>query len=156
MAGESDVHNLIAGEIYTLLVTHLRDLKCLPFFGDIKLRVSKAVYYYPDVLVSCEENPYFRNQPILIVEVTSPSTGRVDRSEKLLYYLQISGLEEYVIIDQHQVNVEMHRRQSSGGWLTYHFNDPGDVIELASVKLSIPLPDLYRRVQFEKDATRED
>ncbi len=158
MAGASDVHNLVAGEFYALLVGHLRGSKCLPFIGDIKVRASQTVYYYPDVLVSCEENPedpYFRNHPILIVEVTSPSTERIDRSEKLLYYLQIPSLQEYVVIDQHKMNVEVHRRQANGGWLTYCFNESDDVVELTSVELFIPLPDIYRRVQFEKDANRD-
>src|SRR5437879_10757827 len=82
MAGASDVHNLIAGELYALLLHQLRGSRCQPFIGDIKVRAAKEVYYYPDVLVSCEENPedpYFRNQPILIIEVTSPSTEHIDR-----------------------------------------------------------------------------
>ena len=64
MAGASDVHNLIAGELYALLLNRLRGSQCQPFFGDIKVQVTKTVYYYPDVLVSCEENPHdpdFRN-----------------------------------------------------------------------------------------------
>ncbi len=158
MAGGSDAHNLIAGDIYVLLANHLRVSRCQPFFGDIKVRVNRSVYYYPDVLVSCEDepdDPYFRNQPILIVEVISPSTGRIDRSEKLLYYLQMPSLREYVIVDQEAMNVEVHRRQINGGWITYIFNETSDVVELASVELSIPLPDIYRRVQFQKNANRD-
>ena len=159
MAGASDNHNRLIGELFGLLLTHLRDSKCEPFFSDIKVRVTKHVYYYPDILVSCEEDPedpYFRNLPILIIEVTSSSTERIDRSEKLLYYLQIPSLWEYVIVDQLTMNVEVHRRQPNGGWITYCYNESSDVVELASVELFIPLPDLYRRVQFQKDATRED
>jgi len=159
MAGASDNHNRLIGELFGLLLTHLRDSKCEPFFSDIKVRVTKHVYYYPDILVSCDEDPedpYFRNLPILIIEVTSSSTERIDRSEKLLYYLQIPSLWEYVIVDQLTMNVEVHRRQPNGGWITYCNNESSDVVELASVELFIPLPDLYRRVQFQKDATRED
>ncbi|MDQ3489786.1 MAG: Uma2 family endonuclease, partial [Acidobacteriota bacterium] len=128
------------------------------FSNDIKVRVTKTVYYYPDVLVSCEENPenpYFRNQPILIIEVTSPSTENIDRREKLLFYQQMPSVHEYVIVDQHRMNVEVHRRQPNGGWITYYFNERSEIVELASVELSIPLPELYRRVQFEKNGSRE-
>ncbi len=159
MAGTSDDHNRIVGELITLLTAHLRDSKCEPFFGDIKVRVTKKVYYYPDVLVSCEENPedpYFRNQPILIIEVTSPSTENIDRREKLLFYQQMPSVQEYAVVDQHKMNVEVHRRQPSGGWITYYFNERSEVVELASVELFIPLPDLYRRVQFQKNAIREN
>jgi len=158
IAGSSDIHNMIAGEMYALLLSHLRNSKYQTFIGDIKVRASKEVYYYPDVLVSCEqnpENPYFRNQPILIIEVTSPSTAHIDRREKLLFYQQMPSVQEYVIVDQHKMNVEVHRRQANGGWITYYFNESDDIVELASVELSIPLPEIYRRVRFQKNAIRE-
>ena len=157
MAGASDNHNLLAGEFYGLLYIQLRDSKCQPFIGDIKVRVSSSVVYYPDVLVSCEENPehpYFRNNPILIIEVASPSTERIDR--RVLYYQQMPSLQEYVIVDQYRMNVEIHRRQPNGGWKTVYFNEPNDVVELTSVDLSIPLPELYRRVRFEQNADRDN
>ena len=102
-AGTSDNHNRIVVNIITLLSTHLRDSHCEPFAGDIKVRVSPHVYYYPDILVSCEENPensYSRNEPILIVEVLSPSTQEIDRREKLLFYQQMPSVQEYIFVEQ--------------------------------------------------------
>jgi len=159
MAGTSDNHNRIVNEFVTQLSNHLRNSECEPFSADIKVQVTANVYYYPDILVSCEDppkNPYFRNEPILIIEVTSPSTENIDRREKLLFYQQMPSVQEYVVVDQHKMNVEVHRRQPSGGWITYYFNDRTDIVELASVELSIPVPEIYRRVRFEKNARRED
>ncbi|MDQ3800694.1 MAG: Uma2 family endonuclease [Acidobacteriota bacterium] len=158
MAGTSDRHNLIAGDIYASLVFHLRDSKCQPFMGDIKVRVSPNVYYYPDLLVSCEENPenpYFRNQPILIVEVVSPSTKEIDRREKLLFYQQMPSVQEYVIIEQEKMHLEIHRRQPDGRWITYYYNDDDldERIEFQSVGLSLSLEEIYRRVKFDKRIT---
>jgi Uma2 family endonuclease len=151
MAGTSDNHNRIAGNLYTVLSSHLSDSACEPFFGEIKVRVTSKVFYYFDVLVSCVEspdNPYFRNAPILIIEVTSPLTERIDRREKLLFYLQIPSLQEYVIVDQHKMNVEVHRRQPNGIWITYYFDESDDEIEFASVELTLPITEIYRRVRF--------
>jgi Uma2 family endonuclease len=151
MAGASDNHARIVVNLTTALSNHLRDSECEPFAGDTKVRVSSKIYYYPDILVSCEENPenpYFRNEPILIIEVASPSTARTDRSEKLLYYLQMPSLREYVIIDQHRLNVEIHRRQSDNSWVTYYFDEPEESVEFVSVELTIPLAEIYRRVKF--------
>lgn len=153
MAGTSDTHNLIAGDIYANLISHLRNSSCQPFFGDIKVRVTSKVYYYPDVLVSCEENPenpYFRNKPILIVEVTSPSTKHIDRREKLLFYLQMKSLREYVIVDQDKINVEVYRRRPDGSWIAYFFDRDDTEVELASIELTLPLTEIYRRVKFDK------
>lgn len=55
---------------------------------------------------------------------------------------------------QNRMNFEVHRR--NGGWLTYYFNERSEVIELTSVDLLIPLPDLYRRVQLPRYARRDD
>ena len=159
IAGTSDRHNLIAGDLYALLLVRLRDSSCQPFFGDIKVQVLKHVVYYPDILVTCEEeieSPYFRNNPKLIIEVTSPSTRQIDRREKLLFYLQMPSVQEYVIVEQHKMNVEVHRRQPNGGWITYFFTEPSDVVELQSVDLSFPLPDIYRRVKLDKNAALHD
>lgn len=160
MAGASDNHARIAGAIYTALAIHLRNSPCEPFASDIKVRVSQKVYYYPDILVSCEQTPedaHYRNAPVLIIEVASPSTARTDRSEKLLYYLQMPNLHEYVVVDQHKMNVEVHRRQPDGGWITYYFDEPDDAIEFNSVDLTVPITEIYRRVKFEKtDADQYD
>lgn len=159
MAGASDNHNRILREFVTTLTLHLRGSKCEPFFNDIKVRVAHNVYYYPDLLVSCEDNPedpYFRNEPILVAEVTSRSTESIDRREKLLFYQQMPSVQEYAIVDQDKMRVEVHRRQSNGGWITYYFTEASDLVELTSVDLTFPLPELYRQVQFEKNAARDE
>lgn len=151
MDGASDNHSRITGNLYVALSNHLRDSDCEPFFTDIKVRATSKVFYYPDVLVSCEtdpENPYFRNAPILIIEVVSPSTEHIDRREKLLFYQQMPSVQEYVIVDQKKMNVEVHRRQTDGRWITYYFNESDDEVEFQSVVLVLPLTEIYRRVRF--------
>ena len=153
MAGASDNHNRIVRNFINSLSRIPDDSPCETFFGDIKVRVTKNVYYYPDVLVSCEqdpENPYFRNAPILIVEVPSPSTETIDRREKLLFYQQIPSVQEYVIVSQAKINVEVHRRQTDGRWITYYFDREDTEVELQSVGLTVTLAEIYRRVRFDK------
>ncbi len=155
MAGTSDNHSRITINLTTSLSIHLRDSPCEPFAGETKVQVTRNVYYYPDVLVSCEENPespYFRNAPIFIIEVTSPSTEHIDRREKLLFYQQMPSVQEYAVIDQHRINIELHRRQANGTWITYYFDASDDVIEFQSVGLTLPITEIYRRVRFERNA----
>jgi Uma2 family endonuclease len=159
MAGTSDDHARITGNLFVALSIHLRDSNCEPFSTEIKVQVTRNVYYYPDVLVSCEENPespYFRNAPILIIEVTSPSTANIDRREKLLFYQQMPSVQEYAVVDQHRMNVELHRRQPNGSWITYFFDASDDEIEFQSVSLTLPITEIYRRVRFEKNANTND
>ncbi len=159
MAGTSDNHARIAGNMFVALSIHLRDSNCEPFASEIKVRITQNVYYYPDVLVSCEENPedsHFRNQPILIIEVTSDSTEHIDRREKLLFYQQMPSVQEYAIIDQHLINIELHRRQPNGNWITYFYDNSDEEIEFQSVGLTLPINEIYRRVRFNPDATRNN
>lgn len=159
IAGASDNHARISTNLIALLAAHLRNSPCDTFSNDIKVRVRNNVYYYPDILVSFEENPespYFRNNPTLIIEIVSKSTARVDRTEKVFLYQQIPSLQEYVVIDQYRMEVQVHRRQENGGWITYFFNELSDIVEFTSVDLQIPLPEIYRRVTFEPNANRDD
>lgn len=159
MAGASDNHARISGNVFVALAVHLRDSACEPFANDIKVRVRQDVYYYPDLLVSCEENPespYFRNSPILIIEIVFRSTERVDQTEKVFLYQQIPSVQEYVVIDQYRMEVQVHRRQPNGSWITYFFNEQDDIVEFASIELTIPLPEIYRRVVFNPNANRDE
>lgn len=66
MAGASDKHSIITGNIFGNLWTHLRDARCQSFSENMKLRADEATFYYPDVMVACDENPessYYRQEP---------------------------------------------------------------------------------------------
>jgi Uma2 family endonuclease len=82
---------------------------------------------------------------VLLIEVTSPSTARLDRGEKRLNYLQIPSLLEYVLVAQEIPKVEIMRR--SEAWVTRELF-PGDALELDSVGLKLPLADIYQTITF--------
>lgn len=77
MAGASDIHNLIAGNIFAALHARLRGSSCRVFMSDMKVRLrilERDLFYYPDVLVAgdpSDNHPYYREKPKLIVEVLS-------------------------------------------------------------------------------------
>ena len=149
MAGASDRHNRIAGSFYNLLDDHLGDGPCEPFISDMKVWVSETVYYYPDVVVACDgpgADAYYRKQPRLIIEVSSPGTERMDRSEKLLAYKQVKSLKEYVIVSQDRVQVEIFRRTRGDRWGSQVLTDLSDELRLESVGLTLTLAEVYRRV----------
>lgn len=153
MAGASDRHHRISANLLTALDTHLSNEKCEAFMVDMKLRTADDAFYYPDVFVACDDPPpdaYFRQIPVLIIEVLSPSTRHIDRREKLRAYQLIPSVREYVVIDQDKIYVELHRRQRDGRWITYFYNssDRDIEIEFESVGLKTTLADVYRRVRF--------
>lgn len=119
LAGASDRHNRIALNIASRLLGAARGGQCRVYMSDMKLQASDEIFYYPDVMVACgeePENPYLEDAPCLVVEVVSPSTESIDRREKLQAYRSIASLEAYLIVDQEQRRVERHWRGEDGLW----------------------------------------
>jgi Uma2 family endonuclease len=87
MAGASDVHVTIAGNLFALLRSHVRGTNCRVYIADMKARVeARNCFYYPDVMVTCDERDRatstYKRFPKLIVEVLSDSTEAFDRGDK--------------------------------------------------------------------------
>lgn len=146
MAGASANHNLICVNIVTALNMHLKGKPCRPFASDMKVKIGSR-YFYPDVLVDCGEyagDDQFTETPTLIVEVLSKSTRRMDETVKRSSYSQIDSLQEYVLIEQDIVDVEVVRR--SNGWRSEHFF-MGDQLTLESVGLTLSVAEIYDRVK---------
>lgn len=84
----------------------------------MKVRIEKdAVSYYPDIVVTCnpqDKEKVLLTKPCLIVEVLSPSTENIDRQEKLIAYRKIEDLQEYVIVSQDNVQVEVYQKDRQG------------------------------------------
>lgn len=159
MAGASERHHRISANLFIALDGLLRkSSRCSAFMAEMKLKLNPDTFYYPDVFVACDETPaseYFREQAVLIIEVVSPSTREIDRREKLRAYQQMPSVQEYVVIEQDKIHIEIHRRQPNGTWITYFYNrsDMDEVIEFQSVGMKTNLAEIYDRVNFpETDA----
>ncbi|CAK8713203.1 Putative restriction endonuclease domain-containing protein [Candidatus Electrothrix gigas] len=146
MAGASADHGRIAGNLFAAFLHHLRKQKspCEPFQADMKVKTGTK-YFYPDILISCEqeENDYYRNAPLLIVEVVSQSTRKKDNTIKRQSYQSLPSLEEYVLIEQDFVDIEVCRR--SKHWWPEHYY-LGDTVHFASIDLTLSVEDIYARV----------
>lgn len=155
MAGASDRHNRISINLTSKLDDHQGDGPCEVFMADMKVSVGESLFYYPDVVVACDgpaADPYYRKQPRLIIEVSSPGTERIDRSEKLLAHKQVKSLKEYVIVSQHRVHVEVFRRGRGERWEV--LTELDDDLSLESVGLTLKLSQVYRRARLSQRARR--
>jgi Uma2 family endonuclease len=146
MAGASANHERISVNVLRKFGNHLENQLCEPFGSDMKLRINSN-FFYPDVMVDCHfdnSEPYFTQTPIIIVEVLSKSTRKTDTTLKLLSYINIPSLKEYVLIEQDFVNIQVFRR--SEGWLARH-HFLGDEVTFESIGLTLFVEDIYHRVQ---------
>ena len=152
MSGASRAHNIITVDITTELNIQLRPRGCEIYSGDMRVRTSRTgSYFYPDVVVVCEKPRFEDNvfdtllNPILVVEVLSPSTEVYDKGEKFAHYQELASLREYILVSQDRIHVTHHRLMESQ-WAGKEFHTPEDVLLLNSIECKLPLRDIYTRV----------
>ena len=148
MTGASRQHGLITLNIAAHLRPRLRGTPCQLFANDMKVRLRIAeqdIFYYPDLLLSCDPDDretYYCTRPCLLVEVLSESTARIDRREKFLSYQTIPSLRQYLLIDQKERRVEVHRREQ--GWRQEIVTEGGVLLDCLAADL--PLDVIYEDV----------
>jgi Uma2 family endonuclease len=146
MVGASRTHNKLALALAALLRGHLRGSGCEVFMSDMKVRIGD-IFYYPDGMVTCSKtdaDPHFSTEPMLVIEVLSPSTEAADRLDKRLAYQSLPSLREYVLVSQERRQVQVYRR-ANVGWDLETYAD-GDMLRFSSVELDVPISEIYREV----------
>lgn len=152
MAGGSPLHGFLGGNairtIGNALVAKKRN--CRTYSSDVKIAMSKQRYSYPDAFVVCGKTEMSENlsqavaNPKLIVEVLSSSTATYDRGGKFQAYQKIKSFQEYVLISQESILVEVFFRElQSDFWIYRSYTSLEDVIHLKSVDVEVSLADLY-------------
>ncbi|MYA72137.1 Uma2 family endonuclease [Candidatus Poribacteria bacterium] len=147
-------HNLIAGNIVAELYTRLKSRECFVFANQMRVSIPSAnSYFYPDVGVVCEE-PRFEDDlfdillnPIVVVEVLSPSTEAYDRGDKFAHYRQLQSLQEYVLVSQNKVRVDHYVRHTTQ-WILTDFQALEQHLPLTSIQCELPLQEIYENVPF--------
>jgi Uma2 family endonuclease len=159
MAGASDDHNRITGNIFGELHSALRGKRCEPFATDMKVRVPSLsvtdVFYYPDVLVACDpaDNArYHRERPSVIFEVLSPETERTDQREKAIAYWQLPSVEQYILVEQDRPRLTVLQRAESG-WRKEIIEGPAGVLKLPGLGVELPLARIYERTALARPGT---
>jgi len=151
MAGATNVHNQIAGNVFAALHNRLRGKPCRPYNADTKVRLrlrDQWRFYYPDAQVTCHPNPpgdSFQDQPVVIVEVISESTRRADEGEKRDGYLALSSVEQYLLIEQDRAFVILWRR-TSGGFVREALSGLESTVLLSLLGVELPLSEIYEEV----------
>lgn len=160
LAGGSLNHNLIVGNIHTELKSALKTKPCRVLMSDMRLLVQRnGLYTYPDVMVVCGKVEFVEGRndtitnPIVIVEVLSPSTYNYDRVKKFALYKQLDSLREYMLVDSEQVHVTLLRRLESGIWTIEMYDTPDVMVRLESLGCEIPITAMYEQVEW--DSTKD-
>jgi len=151
MTGGSFNHAAIGLNIATTLTTSLRGGPCRPMNSDLRIHTPAGLDTYPDVSAFCGEPELSDRQktllnPVVIIEVLSPTTRSYDRGDKFALYRGIPSLRDYLLVDSEQILVEHFRRLDNGEWLLHEYRLVSDTILLVSIDSTLALSMIYEDV----------
>jgi Uma2 family endonuclease len=151
MVGAKNAHNMIAVNALLAFGTRLKRQACRPFNSDTKIRIrmkGHVRFYYPDMSVICQPNALsetFQDQPVVIVEVLSDSTRRLDDGEKKDAYFTIPSLTNYILLEQDSPVAVVYQKVGDH-FERLEFTNFTDLIVIEGLGLSLPLQDFYEGV----------
>src|SRR5216683_5717474 len=152
MTGGSAAHVTIAMNLAFALRQALRGTGCGPFGSDMKVIANHTVRY-PDILVTCRpvgDWDDHLSDPILIIEVISPSTERSDRGRKKFDYFATSSIRQYAIVEQDERRIDLYTR-AEAGW-TNEVITGDSPLNLSSIRVVLSLDTIYEDTEL--DPTR--
>jgi len=156
-------YELVAGTVYAMAPERARHAQCkaltwaalraaIALAGrrceampdGMSVRIDASTVYEPDALVYCGPNidpdAVFVPDPVIVVEVTSPSSGAIDSGAKLSGYFAVPSVVHYLVLNAAARQVVHHRRSETGGIETrvlhagaLALDPPGLAVEVADL-----------------------
>lgn len=169
MPGESGAHADISVNLIGMLHSQLKGKNCRARAKETKVKSggpspkaaansTKGMFSYPDILVVCGEPKYHDKQkdivlnPKVIIEVLSKSTEKFNREDKFVRYRMFNEtLTDYILVAQNKPVVHHYIRQDDNSWKIFTHIGIDAVCEVESIGCTLPLSEVYDRVEFTKD-----
>ena len=153
MAGGTFHHAEISGNIFATLRTQLRHKSCRPTNSDMRIGTPSGLMTYPDVAIFCGAPELIDNQrtllnPVVIIEVLSPSTRGYDQDDKFRLYRSIATFREYLLIDSERVHIQQFHRSATNEWILHELTDLTEIIYFTSIDESLSLAEIYENIHF--------
>ena len=156
MSGGSRAHGTISSNVHYALAAGLRGGRCRAFTGDVAVYTPTLLpYRYPDASAACGELKFEHIKghdalvnPVVVVEVMSPSTAALDEGPKFVAYQAVPTLREYLLVSQDEPRVTHYTRLEGGSWERRDVTDLDASLELDSTGCVLRLQDIYDGVTF--------
>ncbi len=158
MSGVSPNHAQIESNLNLALRLALRERGYRVFPANIRIKVPAAPpYRYPDLAVVYDKPSYEEiggidalTNPILLIEVLSPSTEAYDRGDKFTHYKSIPSFREYLLVAQHRPHVTHYVKQADGKWDYEEINELSSNLHLPTLDCTLALSEVYLDVDFSR------
>ncbi len=157
MTGGTLNHFEIISNIVFELRLLLADTDCRTLPNGMLIRSGDTSLLSPDVIVVCgepetESETRILLNPILVAEVTSPSSIDYDRGSKRRFYSDLPSIAAYLVIDQHRPLVELYTRAETG-WHIQCFDDLEEAVPLEALDCRLPLSEIYASIDFDAETS---
>jgi len=155
MAPPAPAHAALVSNLVIELGGALRDRPNCSVQTEVGVRsaTNSRSYHQVDIGVSCVPIAFDAREiaePILLIEVLSPSTADDDRDVKLPDFRMLDSVQEIVLINSRRRICEVHRRTPDDRWIVDLLRRPDDRLRLTSVSLDVPLSTVYAHVPLEE------
>ena len=148
MTNPTETHEQIVANIGAPLKLAMDRRGCRVYFGGVRVQRSNDARGFdkprPNLLVRCgpASGRNYVTDPLVVVEVLSPSTMDNDRGGKLVFYKRLPTLRHVVLVYQDQMRVE-HYQRTDTGWELETLTAPSNRLVLDAVQFDIALADAY-------------
>ena len=145
MSPERLVHAEVKALVWLALKMALaqRGRPCVAYPDGVSVQVDASTTYQPDALVRCGDplpgDTITLSDPLIVVEVVSPSSGARDTGAKLEDYFRLPSVRHYLIVRTDSRSVIHHERREDGAIVTRMLREgmlaldpPGIEVALAS------------------------
>ena len=161
MAGSSRNHSVICLNLNWGIREAIANKDCVGFDSNMKLDIPRAKqFYYPDLMVGCGNVEFLENRsdiitnPVLIIEILSPSTESFDRGKKFAYYQTVPSIREYVLVSQAEPMVEAFYKQDEKVWQYTAAKGLEETIIFQTLQAELMLKYIYQKVEWEEQSKR--
>jgi len=154
MAGNTPEHIDIVDNLAFAIRQEIGERPCRARTNMLRVKSSESAYVYPDITVTCGEPIYLPTSPktltntIVVIEVLSETTQKLDRGEKSVNYRKLEALQQYVLVSQNEPRIELYTRMANGHWELIDLSGMDATLELTAIDVAVPFELIYQDIDF--------
>jgi Uma2 family endonuclease len=137
----------VKGEVFVRLRQAARGLPCRAFTDGMAVRIGDRTVYEPDAMLRCgpdlPDETLILIDPVVVIEVTSPSSSRIDATIKGGQYFRLPSLRHYLVVDITSRTILHHLRPGPEGDIVLRILPPQGVLPLDPPGIAFPLEGIF-------------
>jgi len=146
-ASERAAHAKMKGLVFLALTNAIkkRGVGCHALVDGMAVKIGAKTVFEPDAVVYCgpelPSDALLVDNPVIVVEVISPTTGRNDHTRKVAGYFNLASVRHYLVVDP-DAPLVVHYERGADGVVVCHILEEG-AAKVDPPGLDLALAELY-------------